>query len=183
MTADRHAIERLIGRYRYPGWLRLHSLLVRDVAAELAAALAVAGSGIDVALVEAGAALHDIGRSPLLEGDERPHHERSALILAAEGLGDLAEIARRHVVFAIREPDLAPRTLEERVVYYADRRAGLAVLSLDDRLREQAVRFPRWAAEILACAEPARALERELFAGLEIRPGDLHAAPTLGNPA
>ena len=149
---------------------------------ELASAMSSAGKDVDAGLVEAAAALHDIGRSPLLEGDERPHSELSALILAAEGLGGLSEVARRHIVYAIRRPELAPGTLEEKLVYYADRRAGLTVLSIDDRLREQAARFPRWAAEILACAEPVKALERELFANLEIRPEHLHPARPFGPP-
>lgn len=164
-------------RYLLPEWLTRHSLLVRDAAAEIARALAGSGASVDVGAVVGAAALHDIGKSPLLDGDGREHHELSALVLAAEGLPALAEMARRHIVYAIRDPDLAPRTLEEKIVYYADRRAGLAIVSLEERLREQAERFPAYAAEIMACLQPCRALERELFVRLDFPPERLCARP------
>lgn len=154
----------------------VHSLLVRDAAHEIARGLAAKGVPVDAAAVEAAAALHDIGKSPLLDDDGREHNELSALVVAAEGLPELAEMARRHIVYAIRDPDLAPRTLEEKIVYYADRRAGLEIVSLEDRLREQAARFPGSAADIMACLAPCRALERELFARLDFPPEHLHPA-------
>ncbi len=170
-------IERVIGRYRLPDWLRRHSALVGELAQALASSLRGAGAAVDLELVRVGAALHDVGKSPLLEGDPRAHNELSALVLAAEGLGEVAEIARRHPVYAIRTPGLVPLTLEEKIVYYADRRAGLEIVPLEVRLRDQAARFPRWSAEILSCLEPAQSLERELFAHLEIRPEHLCAKP------
>ncbi len=150
--------------------------MVRDAAWELAEALSAHGESVDVEAVVAGAWLHDIGRSALVAEDERDHGELSALVLAAEGLPELAEMARRHPVYAIRDPERAPRTLEEKIVHYADRRGGMEVLSVENRLREQAERFPESAAEIWACLEPVKALERELFAKLPFGPEALRGA-------
>ncbi len=168
--------EPLIARYALPDWLRRHSAVVRDIAAELAEALSAHGAAVDVDAVVAGAWLHDVGKSPLVAGDPRDHGELGALILAAEGMPALAELARRHPVYAIRDPERAPRTLEEKIVHYADRRGGLELLSIEERLREQAARFPESAAAILACLEPVRALERELFAKLSFAPDELRGA-------
>jgi putative nucleotidyltransferase with HDIG domain len=164
-------------RYELPEWLRRHSGLVLVAAESLARALAAAGERVKMESVLAAAYLHDIGKSPLLEGDSRDHNELSALVLAAEGMPELAELVRRHIVYAITDPELVPRTIEEKIVYYADRRAGLEIVSIDDRLREQAGRFPDSADAIMACLEPARALERELFAKIPFPPERLCARP------
>jgi HD superfamily phosphodiesterase len=148
---------------------------VRDAAWELAEAMSAHGKAVDVDLVTAAAWVHDIGRSPLVKGDPRDHAELSALIVATEGLPELAEIVRRHPVYAIRDPQRAPRTLPEKIVHYADRRAGLAIMSVEDRLNEQAERFPEYATEIRATLAPVKALERELFAGLTLTPEQLCA--------
>ncbi len=159
-----------------PDWLLRHSAVVRDAAWELAEALGAHGVAVDVEAVIAGAWLHDIGKSPLLEGDPRDHGELSALVLAAEGLPELSEMARRHPVYAIRDAERAPRTLAEKIVYYADRRGGMEILSVEDRLREQMERFPESAGDIWACLEPVKALERELFARLPFGPEALRGA-------
>lgn len=165
--------ERLYLRYAYPDWLRTHSLLVGRIALLIAQAHADAGADLDVGDVALGGYLHDIGRSPLLEGDRREHHDLSALVLAAQGLGRIAEMARRHPVYAVLDPELAPRTLAEKVVQIADRRGGLEVLSLDDRFAETAARHPRFAAEIERAKPIVRALEREVFAPLPFGADDL----------
>ncbi len=177
MRVDKSRAEELIEKYALPDWLRRHLAVVRDAAWELAEAFSAHGAGVDVTAVRTAAWLHDIGRSPLVVEDGRDHAELSALVLAAEGMPELAEMARRHVIFAIRDRERAPRTLGEKIVYYADRRGGLTMLSVEDRLREQAERYPEWAAEIRACLAPVKALERELFAVLPFGPEALCARP------
>ena len=162
-------------KYALPDWLKRHSAVVRDAAWELAEAMSAHGTKVDVDFVTAAAWLHDIGRSPLVKGDRRDHAELSALIVAAEGLPEFAEIVRRHPVYALRDPERAPRTLPEKIVHYADRRGGLAIMSVEDRLAEQAERFPEHAAEINASLEAVKALERELFDGLPFGPEQLCA--------
>lgn len=176
MSIYKRQAARLIEKYALPDWLQRHSAVVRDAAWELAEALAAHGAQLDVEQVTAGAWLHDIGKSPLVGGDPRDHGELSALILAAEGLPELGEMARRHPVYAILDPARAPRTLEEKIVHYADRRGGLAMLSVEDRLAEQAERFPESAAQIRAALGPVKELERELFAKLPFGPDALRGA-------
>ncbi|HUG56509.1 MAG TPA: HD domain-containing protein [Candidatus Limnocylindrales bacterium] len=165
----------LFARYAYPGWLETHSLLVGRVAALLAGARAEAGDRLDVAEVALAGYLHDLGRSPLLREDGRDHADLSALALAAEGLGHLAEPARRHPVYRVLQVALAPRTLEEKIVYVADRRAGQRLESVESRLRDAAARHPQYAEEIGRSLAGALALEREVFAGVPFGPDDLAA--------
>lgn len=166
---------RIFDRYRYPDWLRQHSRIVGRIAGLLAVASAEAGLAVDVGAVALAGYLHDVGKSPLLAGDPRPHEVRSALVLAAEGLPDLVEPARRHPIYALTDPAAAPRTLAERIVALADRRGGLAVVSLDERVAEQAARAPEFAADRPAQLAAARALEAAVFAPLRFGPDELAA--------
>ena len=175
MTELSTIAERYFERYDYPEWLRQHSRVVGAIAARLAAAHLAAGRGLDVPTVTLGGFLHDIGKSPLLAGDERGHHVLGPLILAAEGRPELAELARRHPVYAPRDPATAPRTLAERIVYYADRRGGQRVMSLDARLDEQLARHPDLVHLRAADLATARAVEAEVFGGIDLRPEDLDA--------
>jgi len=167
--------ERYFARYRYPDWLRQHSRVVGRIAGLLAAASAAAGLDVDVDAVELAGYLHDIGKSPLLAGDGRPHEVLSALVLSAEGLPDLVEPARRHPVYALADPVCGPRTLAERIVSLADRRGGLTVVSLDERIAEQSARAPEFAADRPRQLAAARAIEAGVFAPLPFRADELAA--------
>ncbi len=163
----------LFDRYAYPEWLRTHSLLVGRIAETIAAAhSAVSGEARDIALA---GYLHDIGKSPLVAGDAREHNELSALILAAEGLAGSVEPARRHAIYTVLDPATAPATLADKIVYVADHRGGMRVESVETRARDTARRHPRYAADIERAIPIAKALEREVFAGLPFAPEELEA--------
>jgi HD superfamily phosphohydrolase YqeK len=160
-------------RYAYPDWLRSHSLLVGRIAETLVAARGDADSEArDIALA---AYLHDIGRSPLVAGDEREHNELSALILAAEGLAGSVEPARRHAIYTVLDPATAPATLADKIVYVADRRGGMRVQPVEVRARDTAQRNPRFAADIERAIPIAKELEHEVFVGLPFAPEELEA--------
>ena len=100
--------ERLWDRYRYPDWLAVHSRVVGRIAEALVAGLRPGRQPLEAGPIILGAYLHDIGRSPLLAGDERDHNILSGLVLAAEGLEPCIELARRHAIYCVLDPALAP---------------------------------------------------------------------------
>jgi hypothetical protein len=165
--------EKFFDRYAYPDWLRAHSLLVGRIAETIAAAHPdIRSEASDVALA---GYLHDIGRSPLVRGDPREHNELSGLILAAEGLAASVEPARRHAIYTVLDPATAPATLADKIVYVADRRGGMRVEPLEVRAHDTARRHPRFADDIARAIPAAKALEREVFAGLPFAPDELEA--------
>jgi len=165
--------ERFFARYRYPDWLVTHSRVVGRIAAAFVAARRPGAEPIDDEAVVLAGYLHDIGRSPLLAGDPRDHNILSALVLAAEGLERCAEPARRHAIYTVLDPALAPRTFADKLVYVADRRGGQAVEALEERARDTALRNPKYATEIERAIPIAKELEREVFANLTFAPEDL----------
>jgi HD superfamily phosphodiesterase len=167
--------ERFFERYAFPYWLREHSRLVGTIGNTLARARAAAGDVVDVDIVTLAAFLHDIGKSPLVAGDARQHNELSALILAAEGLAACVEPARRHPIYSVLDASTMPRTLEEKIVFVADRRGGMTVESVEERAKGTATRHPKFATEIARAIPLAKEIEREVFAGLPFRPDELAA--------
>ena len=165
--------ERFFARYRYPDWLVTHSRVVGRIAAAFVEARRLDAEPIDEETVVLAGYLHDIGRSPLLAGDPRDHNVLSALVLAAEGLERCAEPARRHAIYTVLDPGLAPRTFADKLVYVADRRGGQAVEALEERARDTALRNPKYAVEIERAIPIAKELEREVFAHLTFAPEDL----------
>jgi hypothetical protein len=165
--------EGYFARYRFPDWLRTHSLVVGGIVTRLAQAHLGAGAPLDVEVLGLGGYLHDIGKSPLLAGDERDHNVLGPLVLAAEGLPQLVELSRRHPVYAPGDPATVPRTLAEKIVYYADRRGGQRVVTLEERIDEQLARFPELKHRRDADLAAAKAVEAEVFAGIALRPEDL----------
>ena len=160
-------------RYRYPDWLETHSRVVGAIAEALVAARRGGASKIDRDAVILAAYLHDIGRSPLLAGDPHDHNLLSGLVLAGEGLDPCVELARRHAIYTVLDPELTPRTAEDKLVYVADRRGGQKVESLEERARDTARRNPRYADEIERGIPLAKAIEREVFADVSFGPDEL----------
>ena len=156
--------EGFFRRYRYPDWLTTHSRVVGAIAEALVEGRRASAPRIVSEAVVLAAYIHDIGRSALLSGDPRDHNILSGLLLAAEGLEPCVELARRHAIYTVLDPDLAPRTAEEKLVYVADRRGGQSVEPLEERARDTARRNPKYAAEIERAIPLAKAIEREVFA-------------------
>jgi 5'-deoxynucleotidase YfbR-like HD superfamily hydrolase len=165
--------EDFFKRYRYPEWLETHSRVVGAIAEALVAARRGSAAKIDAEAVVLAAYLHDIGRSPLLAGDPRDHNVLSGLVLAAEGLESCVELALRHAIYTVLDPELAPRTTDEKLVYVADRRGGQGVEALEERARDTARRNPKYSAEIERAIPLAKALEREVFADVSFGPDEL----------
>ena len=106
-----------------------HCLAVANLAVETAAKLERKGLKLDIKLVEAGALLHDLGRSKAHTVD---HAIIGAQIAKSLGLAEpVIKIIKRHVGAGISteeaqrlgwpKDNYIPQTLEEKVVSYADK--------------------------------------------------------------
>lgn len=155
--------------------IREHSLLVREVAMHLGASLIAAGFPLHLDLIEAGALLHDLGKTHCL-GTAINHAEWGAQALHSAGYPEVAQVVRQHVYLQDNGEDpLAIR--EAEVVNYADKRVlHTLVVTLAERFTDLKVRYghtPEALGRINAMEIKTQVIEEKLFASLTISPGDL----------
>jgi uncharacterized protein len=122
------ALELLL-KYKCSPQVISHCLAVADFAVETAGKLEGKGYKINIELVDAGALLHDLGRSKTHTVD---HAIAGAQIAQSIGLPEtVIRIIKRHVGAGITAEEAqilgwpkdvyAPQTLEEKVVSYSDK--------------------------------------------------------------
>ena len=151
-----------------------HCRTVARVSRILTDRLLAVGKPVDAEAVAAGALLHDIGRN---RNQTVRHGLEGAEMLAREGVSDVVvQIVRRHVgaglspeearKLGLPDLDYIPRTLEERIVCFADK------LVDSDSVRPfagEVERFARKGHDV----ERLQALKRGLQADLGVDPEKL----------
>lgn len=132
------------------------------------------GIEVDEKLVEAAALLHDIDKAIPKKVGER-HPDTAVRVLQELGMSEIAEIVRRHSVHTILNPELAPRTWEEKIVYLSDKMTKYEVIGVDHRFKlwymEQLP--PQAVAELDAALPKVKALEQDIYAAVGITFADI----------
>ena len=155
--------------------IREHSLKVAEVAVWLGTELQAAGFPLHLPLIEAGALLHDLGKTPCL-GTSLNHAEWGAARLREAGFLLVAEVVAEHVILNPAPRD--PRTLREaEVVHSADKRVlHSEVVTLAARfadLKERYASTEEARRRLAALEMKAQALEARIFSRLPHHPHDL----------
>jgi putative nucleotidyltransferase with HDIG domain len=165
-----------------PPWAVRHARAVAEVAGWLAARIAARGTTVDRRLVETAALLHDVDK--ILPPDDParalPHGDGSAAWLSARGYPELARAVANHPVTRLAD-DARYRTWaafasrEERIVAYADKRAGQRLVSMEARFASWSKRYPRGWDEATAAKVRARAtrLEADVCRAAGVRPDEV----------
>ena len=143
-----------------------HCLAVEREALKIAREIRDNGHSVDLELVRIGALLHDIGRS---RTHGISHGVIGGEILRSKGLGRFAGFAENHLgagipaeeasELGLPERDFLPRTLEEKIVTYADKLISRSrVISYDKALE----RFRRELGEHHPAVERFKPLHSEI---------------------
>lgn len=155
--------------------IREHSFRVTQVALFLGEALAAAGLPLHLPLIEAGALLHDLGKTPCLQNGQK-HAEWGAAVLMEMGYPEVARIVKEHVYLAA-DPASPQPPGEAEVVNYADKRVlHTRVVTLSQRfadIMERYGRTPEARARLAALEIKLQVLEGKIFAPLDLSPMDL----------
>lgn len=175
--------EALYRTYHTPENIVAHMQLVAKIAVIIAHARQSVGDTINVGLVEAAAKLHDLVRLkeqwvylPSTISTPLPHAEINYLLLK-DHYPEVAATIRPHSLMTILTPQPFAN-LEQKVVYYADKRVNHAtIVSLSERLH---LGRTRWGVNAtndhsLELMTKLSALEQELFSQLTIEPDQIHA--------
>ncbi len=161
-----------------PAWHLRHVRAVAEIAGWLAARCAARGEPVDRSLVEAAALLHDVDKAlPRTDAaGALSHGEGSAAWLGAHGFGELGPAVAGHSVIRLVGPGadrwLGAASLEERIVAYADKRAGQRLESMESRFAGWRRRYPDgWSAADQAAARArADVLEASVCTAAGIAP-------------
>ena len=172
-----------------PPWFLRHARAVAEVAGWLAARIAEHGIPVDRGLVETAALLHDADKL-LPDNDPArrlPHGDGSADWLTRQGHGELARTVANHPVTRLADGERFRRwaafaSREERIVAYADKRAGQRLESMAERFASWERRYPDdrdgWTAgtrhEVRRRAER---LEADVCRAADVAPADVRRLP------
>ncbi len=139
-----------------------HSLKVNQLAMFLGKKLKDKGEDVNLELLEVSSLLHDVGK---LLGDKIGSHITAGCkILNERGLPDIANIIKKHPIYAILNEDTTPKTWEEKLVFYADRRVMEdKIVSLDERTNDHAKRKPKIKKILPKVLPKIKKLEDEIF--------------------
>jgi len=165
---NRENCLKLLDKHGIQGKVLNHILKVEKIAVFLGEKLKEKGFLIDIELLQASALLHDIGKN-YADHSKMNHVEAGEIILKSEGFPEVAEIIRKHSINAIVEEDKVPRTWEEKLVYYADRRAKEdQLVSVDERISDLKKRYPDINSFIDNAEPKIKLLEKEIFEKIDV---------------
>ena len=155
--------ERVLASFDLPEGIVTHSRGVSRVAAEAARLLAKAGVEVDPELVAVAALLHDVDK-PATRDDGGRHGTLAALWMTEGGWSELAAPIASHPIGCLLDPSRAPHSWAAKAIAVADRHVAQAFVSIDERIDDQARRYPAFRSELDAARAPARAMQAELAA-------------------
>ena len=159
--------ERLLASFDLPDGIVTHSRGVSRVAAEAARLLAAAGVAVDPQLVAVAALLHDVDKLET-RGDGEQHGLLGARWMAERGYPELSEPIASHPIGCLLDPARAPRGWDSVAVAVADRHVAQEFVTIDERIDDQARRYPAFRAELEAARAPAHAMQADLAAAAGI---------------
>ena len=113
------------------------------------------GIKVDKKLVTAAALLHDVVR------EKEDHVSEGAKLIRELGFPEVAEVISKHSLYKIEDPEKQPHTYEEKIVFYADKRAkGSKIVSLEERFKDLKQRY---ALDFTKEYEFSKKMEKELM--------------------
>ncbi|MBS3101508.1 HD domain-containing protein [Candidatus Woesearchaeota archaeon] len=130
---------KILEKENVPSNIITHLKAVHDFSMKVCDVLEKRGIKINRNLAAAGALLHDIRKtSPndhIIEGYE---------LVKSLGFPEVAEVIKKHGLMHIDKDEFVPKTLEEKIIFYADKRVkGDKVVGLNERFEYIKQRYGR----------------------------------------
>ena len=168
IPTERQCFE-LLEKYKVPGNVVKHSMLVDMVAMHIGKKMAEKGVPINLRLLHAAALLHDIAKIQCLGKKEMDHAAEGRLLLEKEGFPEVGAVVETHMLSDITNNKTT--TWERKILNYADKRAGDNIVSLEKRFAYIRKRYGKKFAADIDAAEPAlKELEKEIFSLIGEKP-------------
>jgi putative nucleotidyltransferase with HDIG domain len=153
-----------------------HVMTVAALSYRMALWMRARGSEVNPLLAHRGGLLHDLTKAASFssENKSKDHGEVAAHLLMKLQQPQLAEIARRHLLFRPLEQDSRPETNEQKLVYFMDKLVeGSHLVSLEERIDHLRQRYHLDPAKLDALMPHLHGLRAELCAQAGFHPDDL----------
>ncbi len=126
----------ILNKNKTPSNVVEHCKTVCKVAKEIAKKLIKRGIKVNKGLVIAAALLHDIER------EKDNHVVVGERLLKNMGFPEVAKVAKKHSLYQIENIEIQPNTIEEKILFYADKRVkGNKIVSLEERFEDLKKRY------------------------------------------
>lgn len=153
----------LLWQHNVPQNIIRHSIAISRLAADIGARLKGEGKKVNLELLDRACILHDIGKMASIHSGGS-HGEIGYSILLKHGYKEVAEVIRTHPLHCILDRKNKPRTWEEKLLYYCDKRAKEhRIVPLRERLTDLKKRYPQYRESIKRAEPLVYRLERELL--------------------
>ncbi|MBI2558106.1 HD domain-containing protein [Candidatus Woesearchaeota archaeon] len=121
---------KLLNKNKTPFKIIKHTKTVCKIAEDIADKLIRKGVKLNKRLVVAAALLHDIEKA-------KPRHVvKGTMLLKKLGYPEVADVIKKHSLYKLGQKNRRPNTFEEKIVFYADKRAkGNKIVSLEKRFK------------------------------------------------
>ena len=126
----------ILNKNKTPSKVIEHCKTVCKVAEEITDKLVQKDININKKLVTAAALLHDIERV------KENHIDEGVKLLKNMGFPEVSEVIRKHSLHGIEDKNRQPKTVEEKIVFYADKRAkGNEIVIIEERFEDLKKRY------------------------------------------
>jgi HD superfamily phosphodiesterase len=176
MIPSRNQVKALWEKYALPKEKQTHVTLVARVALFLAGEYKKKNPqcSINVDLLRAAALTHDIDKNaPKLPGEKHP--DACVRILREELMGEVARIVKTHPLHTIVSPVHQPKTIEEKLLFLADKMVKYEIITVDRRFELwRNEDLPEEGKQLLTESYPlVKKLEKEILTSIGIQPDDV----------
>ena len=145
----------ILNKNKTPSNVIEHCKTVCKVAEEIAGRIIAKGIKVNKELVVAAALLHDIERH------KEDHVTVGAKLIKSMGFQEISEIIKKHTLHDLEKLGSQLKTIEEKIVFYADKRAaGAKIVSLKERMEDLKRRYKK---DFNKQLEFTRKIEEELM--------------------
>jgi uncharacterized protein len=172
MIPNDEQCRKLWDKYRVPEDKRRHLELVGKVADTIGCKLLVVGCRLDAPLLKAAGLLHDIDKAEKQKTGEQ-HPDGAVRILKEAGFPEVADLVKNHALHMILDLQTKPATIEEKVLFLADKMVKYEIIGVDRRFQLwYDEKLPAEAMAVLDASYPiVKELENEIFnlAGITLK--------------
>ena len=145
----------ILNKNKTPSNVIEHCKTVCKLAEDIAGKLIKKGIKVNKKLVVAATLLHDIER------EKANHIAEGTKLLKSIGFPEVSEVVRKHSLYGIGNENVKPKTIEEKIVFYADKRVkGNEIVSLKERFEDIKKRYN---VDLIEEFEFAKKIEDELL--------------------